>query len=331
MNRARARRPPRRAPTTAPSALRADVRGRADRRAEVAAAEVVLRRPGQRAVRARSPGCRSTTRPAPSGRSWPSAPPRSPARPARRRWSSWAPARRRRPGCCWTRCTRSGTLAQFVPLDVSSRALREAADGDRRRLPGAARARRRRRLHPAPGPLPGGRPRGWWPSSAARSATCCPAERAAFLAAAARGAGRRRRGCCSAPTWSRTRRCWSPAYDDAAGVTAEFNRNVLRVLNRELGADFDPDAFDHVARLGRRAGVDRDAAAGRRRACGSAMPDAGPDGGLRAPARSCAPRSRRSSAARACEARAAPRPGSRSTHWWTDPQGRFALSLARAV
>ncbi|MFB9237755.1 L-histidine N(alpha)-methyltransferase [Plantactinospora siamensis] len=38
-----------------------------------------------------------------------------------------------------------------------------------------------------------------------------------------------------------------PAYDDAAGVTAEFNRNVLRVLNRELGADFDPDGFDHVA------------------------------------------------------------------------------------
>jgi L-histidine Nalpha-methyltransferase len=38
------------------------------------------------------------------------------------------------------------------------------------------------------------------------------------------------------------------AYDDRAGVTAEFNRNVLRVLNRELGADFDPDRFDHVAR-----------------------------------------------------------------------------------
>ncbi|GAA1404529.1 L-histidine N(alpha)-methyltransferase [Kitasatospora putterlickiae] len=37
------------------------------------------------------------------------------------------------------------------------------------------------------------------------------------------------------------------AYDDAAGVTAEFNRNVLNVLNRELGADFDPDAFAHVA------------------------------------------------------------------------------------
>jgi L-histidine Nalpha-methyltransferase len=37
------------------------------------------------------------------------------------------------------------------------------------------------------------------------------------------------------------------AYDDEAGVTAEFNRNVLHVLNRELGANFDPDAFDHVA------------------------------------------------------------------------------------
>ena len=37
------------------------------------------------------------------------------------------------------------------------------------------------------------------------------------------------------------------AYDDAAGVTAEFNKNVLHVLNRELDADFDPDAFEHVA------------------------------------------------------------------------------------
>ncbi|RMB85895.1 L-histidine N(alpha)-methyltransferase [Streptomyces shenzhenensis] len=37
------------------------------------------------------------------------------------------------------------------------------------------------------------------------------------------------------------------AYDDAAGVTADFDKNVLAVVNRELGADFDPDAFDHVA------------------------------------------------------------------------------------
>ena len=37
------------------------------------------------------------------------------------------------------------------------------------------------------------------------------------------------------------------AYDDAAGVTADFDRNLLRVLNRELDADFDVDCFDHVA------------------------------------------------------------------------------------
>jgi L-histidine Nalpha-methyltransferase len=37
------------------------------------------------------------------------------------------------------------------------------------------------------------------------------------------------------------------AYDDTAGVTAAFNKNVLAVLNAQLGADFDLDAFDHVA------------------------------------------------------------------------------------
>jgi L-histidine N-alpha-methyltransferase len=39
-----------------------------------------------------------------------------------------------------------------------------------------------------------------------------------------------------------------PAYDDAAGVTAEFNKNVLAVVNNELGGKFDLDAFEHVAR-----------------------------------------------------------------------------------
>jgi L-histidine N-alpha-methyltransferase len=37
------------------------------------------------------------------------------------------------------------------------------------------------------------------------------------------------------------------AYNDSAGVTAEFNKNVLAVLNNELGANFDLDAFEHVA------------------------------------------------------------------------------------
>jgi L-histidine Nalpha-methyltransferase len=37
------------------------------------------------------------------------------------------------------------------------------------------------------------------------------------------------------------------AYDDGAGATAAFNRNVLHVINRELGANFEPELFDHVA------------------------------------------------------------------------------------
>jgi L-histidine N-alpha-methyltransferase len=37
------------------------------------------------------------------------------------------------------------------------------------------------------------------------------------------------------------------AYNDTRGVTAEFNRNILRVMNARLDANFDPDAFDHVA------------------------------------------------------------------------------------
>jgi L-histidine N-alpha-methyltransferase len=41
------------------------------------------------------------------------------------------------------------------------------------------------------------------------------------------------------------------AYDDEEGVTAEFNRNVLHVLNRELNADFDPADFEHVATFDR--------------------------------------------------------------------------------
>ncbi|MDQ3756909.1 MAG: L-histidine N(alpha)-methyltransferase, partial [Actinomycetota bacterium] len=38
------------------------------------------------------------------------------------------------------------------------------------------------------------------------------------------------------------------AYDDPTGVTAEFDRNVLHVLNRQLDADFAPERFAHVAR-----------------------------------------------------------------------------------
>lgn len=43
------------------------------------------------------------------------------------------------------------------------------------------------------------------------------------------------------------RRVLEAAYNDSAGITAEFNRNVLLVLNERFRADFDPTAFEHVA------------------------------------------------------------------------------------
>ena len=43
------------------------------------------------------------------------------------------------------------------------------------------------------------------------------------------------------------KRVLEAAYNDAAGVTAQFNLNILHVMNDRLGADFDPSSFDHVA------------------------------------------------------------------------------------
>ncbi|MCV7284745.1 L-histidine N(alpha)-methyltransferase [Mycolicibacterium wolinskyi] len=115
------------------------------------------------------------------------------------------------------------------------------------------------------------------------------------------------------------------AYDDSAGVTAAFNRNVLAVVNRELDADFDLDAFDHVAKWNsveertemwlrartpqqvRIAALDLDVAY----AAGEEMLTEvsckfRPDG----------------VAAELAKA------GLRQTHWWTDSAGDFGLSLA---
>ncbi len=115
------------------------------------------------------------------------------------------------------------------------------------------------------------------------------------------------------------------AYDDGAGVTAEFNRNVLRVLNRELDADFDVDAFAHVAcwdptqewiemRL-RRAGAQIVAI----NRLGMEVRFA--DGEeLRT---EISAKFRREGVARELAAA-----GLRVTDWWTDAAGDFALSLS---
>ncbi|MET8271149.1 L-histidine N(alpha)-methyltransferase [Streptomyces sp. NPDC005096] len=118
------------------------------------------------------------------------------------------------------------------------------------------------------------------------------------------------------------------AYDDAAGVTAAFNKNVLTVVDRELGADFDPADFDHVALWDRRQEwIEMRLRAGR--ALTVKIPgldlvvpfEAGEDMRTEVSAKF------RKEGIRGELATA----GLRLTQWWTDSADRFALSLATAV
>ncbi|MFJ9444047.1 L-histidine N(alpha)-methyltransferase [Kitasatospora sp. NPDC101235] len=115
------------------------------------------------------------------------------------------------------------------------------------------------------------------------------------------------------------------AYDDGAGVTGEFNRNVLNVLNRELGADFDPDAFEHVALWD----AEQEWIEMRLRSLRTQT--------VKIPALDLPVHFTRGEELRtevsakfrrervAGELAVA---GLRLSHWWTDPEGRFGLSLA---
>ncbi|MFD8962303.1 L-histidine N(alpha)-methyltransferase [Streptomyces anulatus] len=118
------------------------------------------------------------------------------------------------------------------------------------------------------------------------------------------------------------------AYDDAAGVTAAFNKNVLNVVNRELGADFPLDDFDHLAVWNPR---DRwiEMRLRARRALSVKIRDldlvvpfeAGEE--LRT---EVSAKFRQEDVREELSAA-----GMRLTQWWTDSAGRFALSLATAV
>ncbi|MFD5771323.1 L-histidine N(alpha)-methyltransferase [Streptomyces sp. NPDC127049] len=117
------------------------------------------------------------------------------------------------------------------------------------------------------------------------------------------------------------------AYDDAAGVTAAFNKNVLAVIDRELGADADPADFDHVARWDReREWIEMRLRA--RHALTVKIPDldlvvpfeAGEEMRTEVSAKF------RQEGVREELAEA----GFEAERWWTDEEGRFALSLATA-
>jgi L-histidine N-alpha-methyltransferase len=116
------------------------------------------------------------------------------------------------------------------------------------------------------------------------------------------------------------------AYDDSQGVTAEFNRNVLHVINRELDADFIPEAFDHVAFFDRRhEWVEIRLRA--QRPCSVLIADLG----LRVEF-AAGEELRTEISAKFTRARVQTdfeAAGLELDSWYTDPEERFALSLAR--
>ncbi|HEX7535795.1 MAG TPA: L-histidine N(alpha)-methyltransferase [Dermatophilaceae bacterium] len=219
----------------------------------------------------------------------------------------------------------AGTLRQYVPLDVSETALRDAVaaihdDHPLLRIHGVV-ADFTQHLDRIPGQTPrlvaflGGTIGNFFPQ-----------ERATFLGEL--------RTTLATGDWLllgtdlvKDPDVLVPAYDDAAGVTAEFNRNVLAVLNRELGADFDLANDEHVAvwDAGNEWIEMRLRATARARV---RLPELDLDIVLQSGEEirtEISAKFRRegveSELAGACF---------RLDSWWTDPQGLFALTLAQA-
>lgn len=139
-----------------------------------------------------------------------------------------------------------GTLGRFVPFDVSEPTLREAAAALEREYPGVD-------VHAVVGdferhldrlPTGGTRLIAFLGSTIGNLE---PGDRERFFRAVAEGLGPDDAFLLGTDLVKDTARL-EAAYDDAAGVTAAFNRNVLTVMNRELGCDFVPGRFLHVAR-----------------------------------------------------------------------------------
>ena len=137
------------------------------------------------------------------------------------------------------------TLREFVPFDVDPAVLTEASDALAAEFPGLAIAPFVGDFEHDIGSIPA-RGRRTIAFIGSTIGNLEPAERATFLAqvgAALRPGDTFLLGTDLVKDTGRLLR----AYDDAAGVTAEFNRNVLRVINRELDADFAVEEFEHVA------------------------------------------------------------------------------------
>jgi L-histidine N-alpha-methyltransferase len=218
----------------------------------------------------------------------------------------------------------AGTLRQYVPLDVSASALREAVTAIHGDYPALAIhgvvADFTEHLDRIPGQTPrvvaflGG-----------TIGNLFPEERAAFLAAL--------HATLAHGDWLllgtdlvKGPDILVPAYDDASGVTAEFNRNVLAVLNRELGANFDLGGYQHVAVWD----PENEWIEMRLRAVGAtvSLPEIDLDITLEAGEEirtEISAKFRREGIDRELAVA-----GFTLDSWWTDPAGLYGLSLARA-
>lgn len=219
-----------------------------------------------------------------------------------------------------------GTLREFVPLDVSTTALNEAAAAILADYPGL-------RVHGVVGDftehldlLPGEAPR-LVAFLGGTIGNLIPEERKRFFAGV--------RDVLDAGEWLllgadlvKDPDVLVRAYDDAQGVTGRFNRNVLTVLNRELGGDLDVSAFRHVALWNaEQEWIEMRLRAERPVRARLAELDLDVEFAEGEDLRTEVSAKFREEKVRA-ELQEA---GFELHRWWTDAEGRFALSLARAV
>jgi L-histidine N-alpha-methyltransferase len=216
-----------------------------------------------------------------------------------------------------------GTLETYVPVDVSESALRQAGEALIADYAGLA-------VHALVADfqsgldLSGSRGPRLVAFLGGTIGNLLPDERAAFLRLI-RDALRPGDHLLLGTDLVKDERTLVAAYDDAAGVTAAFNKNVLAVLGRELGADLDPDDFDHVARWdGDQEWMEMRLRA--RRPLTAKVPalDLMVDLAEGEEIRTEISAKFRASGVRAEFAAA----GLEQRYWWTDPEDRFALSLA---
>ena len=138
-------------------------------------------------------------------------------------------------------------LGAYVPLDISETALSEAAariEADYPNLRVQPVLGDFENLAPLPGDLPTGRRIGFFPGSTIGNLT--PEDAIAFLTSARRMLGEGALFILGVDL-VKAPELLVAAYDDAQGVTAAFNLNLLARANAELGADFDADLFAHRA------------------------------------------------------------------------------------